>query len=344
MARVVIVTNSLSGGGAERAMNILANELHRLNHEITVIAINSSPPDSISLDCRLIEIERQWRGSLADTLKSLMIFRKKMKRIEPHLVILNCDLPEFYGAVTLLRAKIIAVEHVNYPWKNRELLGKFIRLILRVKKTTWVTVSNHLRIWPKNDSPNRVIYNPISAVHQSEIRGSGPLKRIIFMGRLTFQKNPHLFVEIAHHANLPALVLGEGEDRRHLLELAKRLKVNIEAPGFIKFPWRVISDGDLLIIPSRYEGDGLVVIEALQRNIPLLVSNIPEFKRFGLPNTNYASTLEEFVELINSNRDSTAAFQVDLEKSLSILSQRKITSIGEDWEKLIWDLMNHSER
>ena len=344
MARVVIVTNSLSGGGAERAMNILANELHRLNHEITVIAINSSSPDSISLDCRLIEIERQWRGSLADTLKSLMIFREKIKRIEPDIVILNCDLPEFYGAITLLRAKIIAVEHVNYPWKNRELLGKFIRLVLRVKKTTWVAVSNHLKIWPKNDSPNRVIYNPISAIHDSEIRGSAPLKRVVFMGRLTFQKNPQLFVEIAHHANLPALVLGEGEDQKLVLELAKRLRVDIEAPGFMKFPWREISDGDLLIIPSRYEGDGLVVIEALQRNVPLLVSNIPEFERFGLPILNYASTLEEFVEVICTNRGSTAVFQINSEKSDSILSQRNITSIGEDWEKLIGNLMNHSER
>ena len=344
MARVAIVTNSLSGGGAERAMNILANELHRLNHEITVIAINSSPPDSISLDCRIIEIERQWRGSLADTLKSLKIFREKIKSIKPEIVILNCDLPEFYGAITLLRAKIIAVEHVNYPWRNRELLGKFIRLILRVKKTKWVTVSNHLRIWPKNDSPNRVIYNPISAIHESEFRSSAPIKKVIFMGRLTFQKNPHLFVEIAHYTNLPALVLGEGEDRIHLLELAKRLRVDIEAPGFIKFPWQEISDGDLLIIPSRYEGDGLVVIEALQRNIPLLVSNIPEFKRFGLPALNYASALEEFVEVISTNRDSTAAFQVDSEKSESILSQRKITSIGQDWEKLIGDLMNQPER
>lgn len=344
MARVVIVTNSLSGGGAERAMNILANELHRLNHEITVIAINSSLPDAISLNCRLIEIERQWRGSLADTIKSLMIFRKKMKGIQPNIVILNCDLPEFYGAILPLRAKIIVVEHVNFPWKNREMLGKFIRLILRVKKTTWVTVSNHLRIWPKNDFPNKVIYNPISAIHASEFRDSAPLKRVVFMGRLTFQKNPDLFVKIAHQANLPALILGEGEDRRQLLELAKRLNVDIEAPGFLKFPWREISDGDLLIIPSRYEGDGLVVIEALQRNVPMLVSNIPEFKRFGLPDLNYASTLEEFVEAICTNRDSTAAFQVDSVKSELILSQRKIASIGDDWEKLIGDLINHSEK
>lgn len=344
MARVVIVTNSLSGGGAERAMNILANELHRLNHEITVIAINSSSPDSISLDCKLIEMGRQWRGSLADTLKSLIIFRKEIKGIEPDIVILNCDLPEFYGAITRLRTKIIAVEHVNYPWKNRELLGKIIRLILRVKKTTWVTVSNHLRIWPKNYSPNRVISNPISVIQKSEFRGSAAIKRLVFMGRLTFQKNPHLLIEIAQCVNLPTLVLGDGEDRRHLVELAKRLQVDFEAPGFMKYPWQEIVDGDLLIIPSRYEGDGLVVIEALQRNVPLLVSNIPEFKRFGLPIRNYASTVEEFVEAISSNRDSTAVFQINSEKAESILNQREVTSIGKDWEKLIKELMNHLER
>lgn len=340
MARVVIVTNSLSGGGAERAMNILANELQRLNHEITVVAINSSTPDSISLNCTFIEIGRQWRGSVVNTLNSLLKFRKCMLRIKPDVVILNCDLPEFYGAIAIRGAKIISVEHVNFPWRNRELLGKLVRLILRIKKTTWVTVSEHLKIWPRNESPVKVIYNPISEIVEREYRASSPVRRLVFIGRLTYQKNPELFVQIAHHVKLPALLIGDGENRPALIDLAKRLKVDLDSPGYKRFPWQEIGDGDLLIIPSRYEGDGLVVIEALQRNVPFIVSDIPEFKRFELPSSNYSSNLENYIEAITLNLNSTSTFQVNKKIAEAILNKRDVKLIGDDWGQLIREVMN----
>jgi glycosyltransferase involved in cell wall biosynthesis len=344
MARIAIVTNSLSGGGAERAMNILANELHRLNHEVTVFAINNAEPDAISLTCSVVEIGRPWRGSVLDTIKSWMIFQEKIREIQPNIVILNCDLPEFYGALTPMRANLVAVEHVNYPWRNRELFGRLIRFILKIRGTKWVAVSDHLGIWPSNNSPHKVIFNPISEIGTSESRSAAPIKRLVFIGRLTFQKNPDLIIQAANRVQLPVLALGDGEDGLRLFELAKELKVNFSAPGFSTYPWREISDGDLLVIPSRYEGDGLVVIEALQRNIPFILSDIPEFRRFGLPNLNYASGVDEFAEAIIAHQQSTAAFQVSSGIADSILSVRKIEFIGNDWEKFIVELLDCPEK
>jgi glycosyltransferase involved in cell wall biosynthesis len=344
MARIAIVTNSLSGGGAERAMNILANELQRLNHEVTVVAINDTEPDAISLTCRIVEIGRPWRGSVLETIKSWMKFQEKMREIQPNIVILNCDLPEFYGAITPMRANLVAVEHVNYPWRNRELFGRFVRFILKNRGTKWVAVSDHLRIWPSNHSPHKVIFNPISEIDNSESRSAAPIKRLVFVGRLTFQKNPDLIIRAANLVQLPVLALGEGEDRISLFELAKKLKVNFSAPGFSTYPWREISDGDLLVIPSRYEGDGLVVIEALQRNIPFILSDIPEFRRFRLPSLNYASGVDEFAEAIIAHQQSTAAFQVSLGIAEAILNVRKIEFIGNDWEKFIDELLDCPEK
>jgi glycosyltransferase involved in cell wall biosynthesis len=344
MARIAIVTNSLSGGGAERAMNILANELHRLNHEVTVFAINDTEPDAITLTCSVVEVGRSWRGSVLDTIKSWMIFQEKIREIRPNIVILNCDLPELYGAITPMRAKLIAVEHVNYPWRNREFLGRFIRLILKIRGTKWVAVSDHLGIWPSDYSPNKVIFNPISEIDNSESRSAAPIKRLVFIGRLTFQKNPDLIIQVANSVQLPVLALGDGEDRLRLFELARELKVNFSAPGFSTYPWREISDGDLLVIPSRYEGDGLVVIEALQRNIPFILSDIPEFRRFGLPSLNYASGVDEFAEAIIAHQQSTVSFQVNSGIAESILSVRKIEFIGNDWGRFIVELLDCPEK
>ena len=48
MKAVAIVTNSLSGGGAERAMNLLADNLGKFeNFNVMLIPINAGPPDLI---------------------------------------------------------------------------------------------------------------------------------------------------------------------------------------------------------------------------------------------------------------------------------------------------------
>ena len=47
MKRIMIVTNSLSGGGAERSMNIVSNEMHMRKWPTILVALNSGPRDLV---------------------------------------------------------------------------------------------------------------------------------------------------------------------------------------------------------------------------------------------------------------------------------------------------------
>ena len=62
MTKVLFLTNSLTGGGAERAMNIVANELVRLGFEVGLVPINQSKDDFVELNCPTFPLLRQWRG------------------------------------------------------------------------------------------------------------------------------------------------------------------------------------------------------------------------------------------------------------------------------------------
>jgi glycosyltransferase involved in cell wall biosynthesis len=339
VVKILIVTNSVTGGGAEKAMNILANELHKREFDVSIIAINKSLFNSSEIDCHLFEVERTWNGGVFDTIGAWFKFKDIIKKLEPDILILNCDLPEFFGSLLVRKKKIICVEHSQYPWRTRPLFGKIIRLILRFKKVTWVAVSNHLSIWPNGLKPDKVILNLISECSPILPKSGDLIKRLVFIGRLSWEKNPQEIIHIAKLVNLPVLFIGEGVDKEELCKIASTNKVETKMVGFKEKPWELIESGDLLLVLSRYEGDGLVVVEALQRNIPLLISNIPEFLRFELPKHNYAGKDTDFSKLILTNRSNISKFKVSPSIVNKVLLQRDVEIVCRSWSNLIHDIL-----
>ena len=91
----------------------------------------------------------------------------------------------------------------------------------------------------------------------------------------------------------------------------------------------------MLIVPSAWEGDGLVVIEAIQREIPILISDISDFRRFHLPNKNYCQNVEEFVTRIYEFENSLGLLVVDMDKKGEILAPRSPRVVGDTWENFL---------
>lgn len=335
MNKTVIVTNSISGGGAERSMNLLANALFEKGESVSLIAINKSGPDAVHLKCPVIEINRVWNGSLLNTINSWLKFQKTLIELDVDTLILNCDLPEFYGALSITRSKIICIEHSNNPWYTRAKLGKIVRKILAVKKVTWVTVSDFFKIWPSGNYPKAVILNPIWHEQKNLKNYLGPIKRLVFIGRLAFEKNPKVFLDISKETNIPALMLGAGPESSQIEKLIQSNKIDVELKGFVQNPWEFVTNGDLLLVPSRWEGDGLVVLEGLQRKVPMIITSIDEFKRFQLPDINYATDAHDFVRLIEANLDKCEVFKVNSEAVKQILDDRSPQVICTQWVSLI---------
>jgi glycosyltransferase involved in cell wall biosynthesis len=342
MNKTVIVTNSISGGGAERSMNLLANALFEQGESVSLIAINKSGPDAVLLKCPVIEINRVWNGSLLNTINSWLKFQKMLIKLGADTLILNCDLPEFYGALSITRSKIICIEHSNNPWYTRSKLGKIVRKILAIKKVTWVTVSDFFKIWPSGSYPKAVIPNSIWQEQENLKNYLGPIKRLVFIGRFAFEKNPKAFLDISKETNIPALMLGVGPEIGQIERLIQSHNINVELKGFVQNPWEFVTNGDLLLVPSRWEGDGLVVLEALQRKVPIIISSIDEFKRFQLPDINYAADVHDFVRLIEANIDKYEVFKVNSEAVKQILSDRNPQMIYSKWISLIDSLNNGS--
>lgn len=118
----------------------------------------------------------------------------------------------------------------------------------------------------------------IASIHDKKVQGR---KVVLFLGRVTFQKGPEYFVEMAARVaklipNVLFVMAGDGDLLPHMKYLVNHrgLDKYFEFPGFVK---GVLRDewfmrADLYVMPSVSEPFGIAPLEALSFDVPVLIS------------------------------------------------------------------------
>jgi L-malate glycosyltransferase len=118
---------------------------------------------------------------------------------------------------------------------------------------------------------------PIDAGLAGELRADGA--RIIgCIGSVTANKNQRLLLEALQWLEDPTIrVVFIGEGSVDLVDEARELGVDrqVVACGYQPSASRWLPLFDLLVVPSRTEGQGLVVLEAFRARVPVVASHIP---------------------------------------------------------------------
>lgn len=123
------------------------------------------------------------------------------------------------------------------------------------------------------------------AASRRDVAGDGA---VVFVGRLRIRKGVEVLIDAidALRDELPSVrlrIIGDGEQRRALERMVaqRRLVDHIEflgrqSPEQVR---RLLGSALALVVPSTYEGMPLVVLEAMERGVPVVasaVSGIPE--------------------------------------------------------------------
>jgi|688.fasta_scaffold03535_17 glycosyltransferase involved in cell wall biosynthesis len=298
--RISVITNSLSGGGAERAINTLVNSLETSKYEITLVPVNVGRADKIQPSCRVIELNRPQDGGIFSLVKGAIRLQKHFLHFRPKYVVLNCSLPELLGAITFGRHRIIVVEHSSMPWFGRKNLGRIVRCILKIRKSLWIVVSKDLGVWSSRSIkplliPNAIDFQSSAPGTQKRLPRDGSRKqRLVFIGRLSAEKQPMLFLQIAQLTGYSSIVIGDGPLKYEMERFVELKSLDCQFVGHVTDPWVMTDENDLLLVTSKTEGDGLVVAEAILRNFPMLVNDISDLQRFNLPRDFYCSDIQDF--------------------------------------------------
>ena len=321
-------------------MNLVSNELIKRGWQVALVPINAGESDLITPVCEVFPLNRQWRGSPVSTLWTMAKFDRVVKTWNPDVLVLNCDLPELFGALVPFKKTLVVVEHSNMVWAERIRLGKLIRKILVIRKSTWVAVSSSLRIWPNRQIPAGILQNPLTpSVIQETIKSTSlELKRLVFIGRLSPEKQPIHMLDIAKRSGFEVEIVGDGSMRLELQKYADDQNLKVKFHGHLRDPWSFTKSGDLLVIPSSSEGDGLVLIEGMKKGLPVLLSDIPDLRRFDLPDRNYCQNVEDFVARILQYRRNLDSLKIPSEVSNKILTSRSLEVVGDSWEGFLMSL------
>jgi len=336
--RILILSNATHSGGAEKSAYNLFQGLLSQNCDAHLVVVNSIDAtwESANGGRNVISLGRRKNQGYIRILSVFFKYQMILFKLRPHVVILNCEVPELLHALAVYRSRLIAVEHTTNPWSFSPLIGKAVRKILLVKKAEWVGVATENVIWPTKRVPVNVIFNPVIPSGSDETNITcGEIKRLVFVGRLSPEKNPWAVMRIAKQVKKSALFIGEGIESIGLQAACNYEGIDANFIGFQSSPWDFIEMGDLLVVPSLWEGDGMVIREAISLGIPILLSNNKDLKRFELPERNYCVSEDDFAVRILQYKDQAEKLVISPSLRIKIVSHRDTTSVLANWMDLI---------
>jgi glycosyltransferase involved in cell wall biosynthesis len=152
-----------------------------------------------------------------------------------------------------------------------------------------ITVSNLTReivITKYNIDPDKVetVYNAVDPVNITEnmiVRKGYDEKVVTFLGRITVQKGPEYFIEAANKvlkkmSNVRFVMAGSGDMMERMMRRAAALKITdrFHFTGFLKGAdvFSMLYMSDVYIMPSVSEPFGISPLEAMQSNVPVIIS------------------------------------------------------------------------
>jgi glycosyltransferase involved in cell wall biosynthesis len=152
-----------------------------------------------------------------------------------------------------------------------------------------ITVSNLTRdivIHKYFISPDKVetVYNAVDPVKISErmlLKKGFDEKVVTFLGRITMQKGPEYFIEAAYKVlqvmdNVRFVMAGSGDMMERMMRRAAALKITdrFHFTGFLKGAdvFQLLDMSDVYIMPSVSEPFGISPLEAMQSNVPVIIS------------------------------------------------------------------------
>ncbi len=152
-----------------------------------------------------------------------------------------------------------------------------------------ITVSNLTRDIVINKygiHPDKVetVYNAVEPVNFSEdivVNKGFDEKVVTFLGRITLQKGPEYFIEAAYKVlkvmdNVRFVMAGSGDMMERMMRRAASLRITdrFHFTGFLrgKDVFTMLTMSDVYIMPSVSEPFGISPLEAMQSNVPVIIS------------------------------------------------------------------------
>ncbi|MDH6312736.1 GalNAc-alpha-(1-_4)-GalNAc-alpha-(1-_3)-diNAcBac-PP-undecaprenol alpha-1,4-N-acetyl-D-galactosaminyltransferase [Parabacteroides sp. PFB2-10] len=354
--KLLFYISSMRGGGAERVMSILCNELIKRNHEVT-LATNLSFPIAYKLDDRvkLVNLSPdKKRNRLLRKYNYMRDIHKIAKKNNPDIIIsFMWQLNALVLLSTLgLSIPVIVSEHTNFIGKKMSFCQKMSRLHIN-KLTNFTTVLTKSDVlFLKNKLTNVILMpNPLSFPIYKKNNMLQRKKIIIAIGSLDryfhkgFDNLIKIWSELAYkYPEWELEIYGSGDTQRLDMLIGEyQLFESVKLKGFCQNLDEVMRQSSIFVLSSRYEGLPMVLIEAMSQGCACISFDCNTGPRDIIENRISGLLIEDQNMAEMKNGLEQLIVDSTLRESLSLRAVKGVTMFNVDnivnkWEGLFQSL------
>lgn len=286
--KLTFVTATLTSGGSERVMSIVANKMQERGYEVEIICLNDQIvfyPINEGIKITHVEVEVGTKS----LPKKLWWFRKYIQKTQPDVVIAFMVSVYTVTLLALMGVDIPVISSVRNDPAYSNLRKKITRKLLLPRSAHVVVQTQQIKqYFSKNiQKKTTVIYNPVNEkvfqikVDGLKVKGEERLNRIISVGRLYPQKDQKTMIEAfakvsEKHPDWKLVIFGEGPERGALELLVERLKIKekVSLPGKSENIIDELKKSKIFCLSSIYEGMSNALVEAICVGLPIVTTKV----------------------------------------------------------------------
>jgi glycosyltransferase involved in cell wall biosynthesis len=299
--KVTHLITTIERGGAEKQLLTLASEQVQSGLKVEVFFLKGKPDLKNEFEESGVKVNNLLVGK--SFLRQIFLLSKQLRK-NPSPIHAHLPKSELLAAIVVRNKHLIFSRHNAEPfWPGgpriiSNLLSKFVCK----KASQGIAISNAVKSYliKRGEIPTSYIIDVVYYGFQKDtstnaagldlitniMTGQSSNYKIGTIGRLVPQKDyPALLNAFSNILkslpNTDLYVVGEGFLQKDLIELSKSLSIKgqVHWIGKTEYIKEFLSKIDLFILPSKYEGFGLVLLEAMVAKKPVIAANnsaIPE--------------------------------------------------------------------
>ncbi len=352
---VLFVTISMSGGGTERVISLLANHMSKQGNDVTIAMIGGDEcVYDISDRVRLLRLVGKTGGSLLGKLKRISSLRKTIKEGDRNVIAMGsvCGLYCSVASIGIRGVRLLISER-NMPDRiNKKPYPTWLKTVRNILYAGAYRIvlqtEDSLECFPASIRKRCVIIgNPLDTGMRAPYTGIRS-HRIVTAGRLTDDKNFELLIDAfadfsADHDDYMLEIYGSGEKEEELKKHIekKALTDRVRMIPFVENVHDRIADARMYVSSSDSEGISNSIMEALALGIPVIATDCPIGGSRMLVHdgeNGYLTDVGDKAGIINSMRKIAGDDQLCgrlSENAIRIREEFSIEQIDNKWQELL---------
>lgn len=305
MKKKKILHIAQSAGGVAEYIYILLKSMNNEKYENILICSNEykniQKISNLDIDRYYIEMVREI--NIKKDFKAIKKIRKIINEVKPDIVYLHSSKAGGLGRLAISKKKIKIIYN-SHGWyfnaqisKKKKILYTIIEKILALNTNEIINISKSeyesaINKKIANKTKMKIINNAINfekfangIENRKKIRNKYkiPDDSIVIgvVGRLSEQKDPITTIKVfstlcKKYNNLYCMFIGDGELKNEVVQYSinEGIKEKVIITKWVEDTEKYISSIDIAMLPSKWEGFGLAILEYIAAKKPIVASNV----------------------------------------------------------------------